>query len=1149
MRIERLDLIAYGAFDGHSLDGLGRAGVHVVHGPNEAGKSTALSAFDQLLYGIDHQSRYAFRHGNRTQLGARLSAAGGVALEIIRRKKRKDDLVDGNGDPLGEGALAPFLGGVDRKTFTTEFALNSDELRKGGRLLASGEGDMAQLLAAARSGLLLNAVLARIKTRQDGLFLRRGRIPAINASLDRLRDVRKRVSEAMLRPDQYWDAEQSAAEAKRRLAETEADLRAAQRLRGARHHLLENLPALARCRELEEQAEQISAQGPVAPDDIRTQLPELINQRSARTGTRSTHAGLLEEIERQLSETGRDDALLPHAAAIKRLAEGIAAILDELERRDSASGEVADKRVRAASRLRTVHADATLADEGLYRIPEALRGEGQELRDRGRTLWDNLAHARDAVKRCRDKHERLGKELSALPAGEDVSQLQNAYASIPGRLEEKLNDTEDTWKKRDRRFRQARDRLGLPELPPEGVLKLRLPDQERATGAERDFRDLEQLLRDRAGELDDAQCRLATCRRDLDQLVTDDAPPTLEELQAQRAERDDLFARFVDDPGMLDSLSEAVRRADGTADQMLRHAERVNRRADLSREIADLEAAVPGHRAAVDEVLAEQESDQRRWEALWEGYPAPAPDIGQASKVLDAFDQLQTVARELQDNRIELEGLRKRLNAHATRLRHLLRLGEDAPTVTDTARDSVVFAEMVETARGRLDEHQRIAQDRAAVQRDLASAETDLEEAESAQADAENALAVHDGRWQRFLSSAGLAADRGFDVALTDLEDLSLVAADVDAAEALERELQQSEQRISEFGTLLEETFGACGRDVPASVTGWHDAIDTLARNLQEQRDGAQQRKTLLNNRANLVAQVAEADAELRGVESRLLDFSARLNLSSITELEAAAERATTFREKSTALANIRQTLPAGGELDRLREEAKKTSTEELADELAELDERIERLETARTAWLERRAERRRVLDDLDGSAAAARAEAEIAQICAGLAEDAEEYLRLEAARIAIQTCMEEYRNSDQEPVLARAAAMFAQLTCGDYAGLEMSDEERPSIRAKTSTGTLLTPAALSEGTCDQLYLALRLATLERHAVAGNALPIVVDDLLMSFDEERTEAALRVLDSMADRFQVIVFTHHKHVVEGAVKELPGGRCHIHKLPS
>ena len=110
------------------------------------------------------------------------------------------------------------------------------------------------------------------------------------------------------------------------------------------------------------------------------------------------------------------------------------------------------------------------------------------------------------------------------------------------------------------------------------------------------------------------------------------------------------------------------------------------------------------------------------------------------------------------------------------------------------------------------------------------------------------------------------------------------------------------------------------------------------------------------------------------------------------------------------------------------------------------------------------------------------------------------------------------------------ASAIFTELSLGRYTGLELSDDERPSIRAKSCTGPLLSPTVLSEGTRDQLYLALRLATLERHAVAGNALPIAVDDIFMTFDERRTEAALRVLDGMADRFQVIVFTHHEHVI-------------------
>ena len=69
----------------------------------------------------------------------------------------------------------------------------------------------------------------------------------------------------------------------------------------------------------------------------------------------------------------------------------------------------------------------------------------------------------------------------------------------------------------------------------------------------------------------------------------------------------------------------------------------------------------------------------------------------------------------------------------------------------------------------------------------------------------------------------------------------------------------------------------------------------------------------------------------------------------------------------------------------------------------------------------------------------------------------------------------------------------------------------------------------LSEGTRDQLFLALRLALLE-HRVA-EPLPFIGDDLLASFDEKRTAGTLALLSEFSRNRQVILFTHHLHVAE------------------
>jgi uncharacterized protein YhaN len=71
----------------------------------------------------------------------------------------------------------------------------------------------------------------------------------------------------------------------------------------------------------------------------------------------------------------------------------------------------------------------------------------------------------------------------------------------------------------------------------------------------------------------------------------------------------------------------------------------------------------------------------------------------------------------------------------------------------------------------------------------------------------------------------------------------------------------------------------------------------------------------------------------------------------------------------------------------------------------------------------------------------------------------------------------------------------------------------------------------MSDGTCDQFYLALRIASLEHYFTAHEPVPFIVDDVLLNFDDARAAAAIAALDTLSARTQVIFFTHHKHLVE------------------
>jgi uncharacterized protein YhaN len=60
-------------------------------------------------------------------------------------------------------------------------------------------------------------------------------------------------------------------------------------------------------------------------------------------------------------------------------------------------------------------------------------------------------------------------------------------------------------------------------------------------------------------------------------------------------------------------------------------------------------------------------------------------------------------------------------------------------------------------------------------------------------------------------------------------------------------------------------------------------------------------------------------------------------------------------------------------------------------------------------------------------------------------------------------------------------------------------------------------------------------------------MPVVLDDVLVNFDDDRARAALRCLAVLAAKSQVLLFTHHRHVLSLAEKALAPGQFAIHEL--
>ena len=87
----------------------------------------------------------------------------------------------------------------------------------------------------------------------------------------------------------------------------------------------------------------------------------------------------------------------------------------------------------------------------------------------------------------------------------------------------------------------------------------------------------------------------------------------------------------------------------------------------------------------------------------------------------------------------------------------------------------------------------------------------------------------------------------------------------------------------------------------------------------------------------------------------------------------------------------------------------------------------------------------------------------------------------------------------------------------------------------------------LSTGTEAQLYLALRLASLQQHLATGAVLPFLGDDIFMGWDKERCAAGIEVLAELATRTQVILLTHDEDIAKIA-QTVAAGRVSVTELP-
>lgn len=1045
MRFRRLGLDAFGPFTGLNLD-FSRVqgnGLHLIYGPNEAGKSSSLRAIRDLLFGFPQHTPDAHLHPTSA---LRLSASierDGQELSFVRRKKRKDSLSTLSDQPLEEARLARFLNGLDAASFDRLFGLDHERLQQGAEETLSGQGDVGEaLFDAGASGRSVHRVKLALIEEAEALFKDRAQKPELNRLLAVYTEQKKQARDSVHLPERYEEQQESVREKRR---EAQACRAALGSLRAEKEHTMRLRNVLSSVTERDRKSAQRAALGdvPTLRRDVASERERHVAalQEAERDARKLTQK--LNEEQHKLGQLAEPSAIVTLAPEIvKALATGIGA----------ANASIADLPKRQGEAR-------TLRDAISAKLPRL--GLGSDLDS---VLSRILPIAQQA------RLQALGREHQGL-----ALKLEGAERDLPD-VRAKVEGLTTALKQARSARRIERDAL----LPPEVLERFDGELGQAEEAVETLSRRLEDGARDRAGLVSQ-----------LEALRGRDGVPSAALLAQARADRDARFREAQElaaDPKRkalelclpLAALAQATAHADAVAERLRSEAKRVADAEALEQQLGKHDR----HRERLEEQRRNAESELASVNARW-----------------------QSTAQGLCGTEL---------------------LPREAARLLQEERDA--WRELART------------------ERELAQAQAALSAAEVREQDAHRNMQRWREEWQAAVAPLGLSHDARPEEALALVNGLSELSAQRETLVDRERRVVGIQRDIANFAAQVREQTEIFA---PELSTLSPPVAAARLLELYEAATESAKRRSLIQ------AELGRVKRELSDVEARRAEHAAALqelcqeagvaDAAALAELEERVENARTL-EKELAQLDLRLAEVCEGEaVETLVEEARKSDRGVVTARLAELDDLIDARDTE-TRELERDVTQLELgLRTYEGRSGADAAQ-ELSATVARLGELSSAWVRRRIAAAVLERVVERYRALHQGPVLTRASELFRRLTLGRFAKLQVGLEETRLECVEALDGKGLELDQLSRGTRFQLFLALKLASLEQYLKTTPPLPLVLDDVLVEWDDERSRVALEVLAEFSEHLQILLFTHHGRDVAAAESLSDARICCHHLVP-
>lgn len=1173
MKIRQLFLKAFGPFTDATLDFSGPARIHLIYGPNEAGKSSALRALGDLRYGIHARSTDDFIHAFKDMLLAgTFEDAAGQVHALARRKGTKNTLMladPATGLPIANSTVPPdvqlaLTGGVQREQFETMYGLNSAHLREGGQQLIRGEGELGAALFEASTGSAgIKALQGLLEADAKRYFLARGRNALLNQAADELDEARKRYKQAITKPDQWKALKRAHDEAVQQVQTLREQL--------ARHRRRQNeVTELRAVAPLIRELDRLEAEWATVEADV--QLPHDARERrlAAQQQQAQARRDLADSLAREalcqqaLSGLVVEPALLREGAAVERLQANLAQVRrdrDRLARLRATVEEGAQGLLGQMRRLLPESLHTLSIDDGVAHMPSqadqtAWRAAASESLDQAR----DLVGARQQLETARRKLTQLNDQWRAqsLEVPDAVLQatlserLQRAQAL--GDVSQRIATLEQAHRTAQRQLERDLEALGLSTVAQLAAVRgLCLVDIDAHERAHAELRqELAALMARR--ESTEGDLRVQTERHH--KLSAVGEVVSAETLRQARAQRDTLWlgVRAVLEEGaeaapdratLSQRYAQASTEADRQADLLREGAKRAAEMAECTQRMTDMQQTLNGLLAAEEGLQASLADLESRWQVRLSEQGLPLMGTGAAREWLTLRQSALTQRDRVSELGDELAQCRAQEREAAVELAAAVQAL--LPSAHPAHHAGQALGAWISQAQQL--ERDLVARHAAAVQHTqaLQTLQREIAEAEHTERALLSAAQPVRERLQDACTRLHLPADATPEVInarLAEWQDWG-EAHRRHAEQALQlKQGQAAEQAVVDEAQALAALLGeALGTHLDAWVDG---VVDRL----QASREAHRQQAELTRQVQDEARRRARIQSDLDAAITELAVLVQQAGVSTEDGLVDAEVRSEHRRAMADRLQHQRSQLAGASEkdLNALRQQLLDQDSLALDVERQTLTDEIQRLEGLEQAAISAEHLAASNLAAIDTSDEAARAREEMESALARYRSGVRPWAQLKLAEALLSEVLKRHREKAQGPVVALAGRYFEMMTAGRFVRLVVdADGDKPMLLAQPAQGQPVGIAGLSEGTADQLYLALRLAALEVQRTPDRLMPLVLDDVLMTADDQRAACMLQALEAFSAGGQVLLFSHHQHLTDIARRVLGDEVLQVHSL--